>query len=106
MTPGITTYEALSYGYKTMVYLLFVYVIGVVISILGIFMIIEEMVTFGGLVFLFGLSIIFAGLHGLVYKSAGDAMARIISESELSTNQTAKKIKKDQSGINERDESG
>lgn len=80
---GIRTSEAITYGLKHMVYLSFVYLLGFAAMGLGILFVVDNSVGMGVLFILAGITIILGGLHGAIYKMAGDATARVMNRSEI-----------------------
>ncbi|WP_152422901.1 hypothetical protein [Halorubrum kocurii] len=91
---GINTYEAIVYGVKHMAYLSIVYILGGVIFLFGLVGIVEGEPA-GIVPSLLGLLLIAAGLHGAIYKMAGDATAKVIQESNQQESRIARKIPAD-----------
>lgn len=74
-----------------MLYMFTIYAVGIVLLILGVAAAVNGgsgSAVLGFLLALVGTVIIFGGLHGAIYKMAGDATARVISRSTP----TAKKV--------------
>jgi thiosulfate reductase cytochrome b subunit len=94
---GISSSEAIVYGVKHLLYVGVVYLIGTIITLIGTAMIVDSLTGYGGsggsaaaglVIVLVGAIVIFGGLHGAIYKMAGDATARVMARSSP----TAEKI--------------
>ena len=97
MNRGITVGEAVSYGIKHLMFFVLIYIIGIVMFGFGALLMTEEAPGLGAIVILFGVVIILGGLHGAVYKVAGDAAAKAISKSTV----TAEKQSRNTSSVAE-----
>ncbi|MDS0475956.1 hypothetical protein [Natrinema sp. 1APR25-10V2] len=97
---GISTSAAIWYGIKHMVYMGVVYVIGFFMMGLGLAFAIESEPLLGLGLAGVGIIVIFGGLHGAIYKMAGDATARVM---ERSTPTAQKVPSADESSRNDTD---
>lgn len=105
---GVSTSEAVVYGIKHMIYMGVVYAIGFGMMIFGIITA-QDSNTLGIFLLLIGLIILLGGLHGAIYKMAGDATARVMTRSARTTQNrstpTAEKVPADEESVDEKDES-
>lgn len=108
---GVSTSEAVVYGIKHMIFMGVVYAIGFSMMIFGIIVAEDnpDSNALGIFLLLIGLLVLLGGLHGAIYKMAGDATARVMTRSAKTTqNQsisTAQKVPADKESADEKDES-
>lgn len=108
---GVSTSEAVVYGIKHMIFMGVVYAIGFGMMIFGIIVAEDnpDSNTLGIFLVLIGLLILLGGLHGAIYKMAGDATARVMTRSARTTQNrstpTAEKVPADEESVDEKDES-
>jgi len=79
---GIGTFEAIGYGIKHMVYMGTVYALGFLMFGAAV-VTFQNSATTAALLALLGLAVILGGLHGAIYKMAGDATARVLARTDV-----------------------
>lgn len=78
---GISASEAVSYGLQHMFTMGAMYLLGLASIGFGV-LLIQNSIGAAAALILIGVAVILGGLHGAIYKMAGDATARVISRSE------------------------